>query len=131
MLRTLTAVALVAALALPVASQAADSKLIKLANARMKTTEAVARCVTIDACGFAVGHDVEVETAILRRTNVLIMLGHSDRCAAARRTFVAAGDKAYRAGTSFVNGGGAKALYAYYYAARQMNALLKPLVAAC
>jgi hypothetical protein len=128
----LTVIALVAALACPVASQAADSKLLNLTIARMKTTQAVAHCVDGDACALAIGRDVQASTAILLRSRVRMRVLHSELCIEARKDFVTAGDNAYFAAKRFMDvRGSSRTVDAYYYAACKVNATLRLLVAVC
>jgi hypothetical protein len=132
----LTALALGAALALPVASQASDSQLIELGSAHVQTTRVVRDCAGIGACNLAIARNVLVMRAITRRATARFRTAgdrpNKNACLDAGDRYVAAGMKALTAVQGYIGSGYSTASRrAYLDAAVKLDGTIATLAKLC
>lgn len=127
--------ALGAALVLPVASQARDSRLIALSAAHLKTTKAIPKCDSMSACTFVIARNIDAMTAVTRRATVLFRTAPSrpnaNACLDAGTLYLAAARKVIAAARNFVSRGTTGSRDAYVGVAFRLDVAMFTLEKAC
>jgi hypothetical protein len=127
-----TALALVAALALPAAGQASDGKLIDLSLAHMNSTKRVANCVGVNGCITAIADNLARIRPLTARASERFDASGTPACNVAVTNYVREGQKLLAAAGRFRAVGGSTATRdAYFNQAVRFDATLNPLVRVC